>query len=84
MKRKTIQYSFDIQDIRKIKEKVFSCFAYIPKATVQAAIGTIPLAMGINQGALILSVSALAILITAPLGAILIDFTYKKLLNKEA
>ena len=68
----------------KIKEKTFACFAYIPKATVQAAIGTIPLAMGINQGALILSVSALAILITAPLGAILIDFTYKKLLNKEA
>lgn len=53
--------------------------AYIPKATVQAAVGGIPLAMGLSCGSVVLTVSVMAILITAPLGAIGIDLTYKKL-----
>ena len=56
-------------------------FAYTPKATVQAAIGGIPLAMGLNCGNLVLTIAVLAILITAPLGALAIDNTYKKFLN---
>lgn len=62
------------------KERLFCMFAYIPKATVQAAIGSIPLAMGLQCGNMVLTVAVLAILITAPLGAILVDATYKKLL----
>lgn len=62
------------------KEKLFTSIAYIPKATVQAAIGAIPLSLGIAHGELILMVSVLAIIITAPLGAILMDKTYKKLI----
>ncbi len=54
--------------------------AYTPKATVQAAIGGIPLAMGLNCGNTVLTVAVLSILITAPLGAFLIDLTYQKLL----
>lgn len=65
------------------KEKLFSLIAYSPKATVQAAIGGIPLAMGLEAGEIILTVSVLAILITAPLGALGIDSTYKKLLSKD-
>ncbi|MBU5333284.1 cation:proton antiporter [Anaerocolumna aminovalerica] len=61
-------------------ERVFCMIAYLPKATVQAAIGGVPLAMGLNCGQIILTVAVLAILITAPLGAIGIDMTYKKLL----
>lgn len=66
-----------------IKEIVFCMIAYMPKATVQAAIGSIPLAMGLPCGNIVLTVAVLAILITAPLGAFAIDLTYKKLLFKE-
>ena len=62
------------------KERLFCMIAYTPKATVQAAIGGIPLAMGLDCGELVLTVAVLAILITAPFGAIGIDSTYKKLL----
>lgn len=65
------------------KERVFSALAYMPKATVQAAIGGLPLAMGLACGDIVLTVAVLSILIAAPLGAALIDVTYKKLLNKE-
>ncbi len=65
------------------KERLFVMIAYLPKATVQAAIGTIPLASGIPSGHLMLSMAVLAILITAPLGAIGMDFTYQSLLAKE-
>ena len=63
------------------KERLFIFFSYLPKATVQAAIGAIPLTMGIPSGEIILGVSVLAIFITAPIGAILIDQTQNKLLN---
>lgn len=63
-----------------MQERFFCMLAYMPKATVQAAIGGLPLAMGLNCGNVVLTVSVLAILITAPLGAFAIDFTYKKLL----
>ncbi len=63
------------------KEKLFIIIAYLPKATVQAAIGSVPLAMGLDSGQIILSVAVLSILITAPLGAIGIDKSYKKLLT---
>lgn len=63
------------------KEKLFTVFSYLPKATVQAAIGSVPLAMGLESGKIILSVAALAILITAPLGATAMDLTYKRYLN---
>ena len=66
-----------------IKEKLFCMIAYTPKATVQAAIGGIPLAMGLSCGNIILTVAVVAILITAPLGAFCIDSTYRKLLSKE-
>ena len=68
------------------REKIFSGFAYLPKATVQAAIGPVALGYGIASGKLILAISVIAILYTAPLGAILTDKTYKKLLaqNKKA
>lgn len=65
------------------KERIFCIFAYSPKATVQAAIGGIPLAMGLSCGNIVLTVAVLAIIITAPLGAISIDLSYKKLLKKE-
>mgnify|MGYP002644974343 CR=1 FL=1 len=65
------------------KERIFCMTAYLPKATVQAAIGSVPLAMGLPCGQIVLSVAVLAILITAPLGAIGIDLTYKHLLQKE-
>lgn len=63
------------------KERLFCMFAYTPKATVQAAIGAIPLSMGLSCGHQILTVAVLAILISAPAGAILVDNTYKKLLK---
>ena len=65
------------------KEKIFTCISYIPKATVQAAIGAVPLALGVPAGNLILMISVLAIFITAPIGAIGIDQTHKKLLQTE-
>ena len=64
------------------KERLFAMVAYTPKATVQAAIGGIPLAMGFACGETILTVAVLAIVITAPLGAFAIDLLYKKLLIK--
>ncbi|MGN0595917.1 MAG: cation:proton antiporter [Ruminiclostridium sp.] len=64
------------------KERLFCVFAYLPKATVQAAIGSIPLAAGLPCGKIVLSVAVVGIIITAPLGAFLMDFSYKKLLNK--
>ena len=64
------------------KERLFCVIAYLPKATVQAAIGAAPLAMGLSCGKLVLSVAVLAILITAPLGAIGMDATSEKLLQK--
>ena len=65
------------------KERLFCVIAYLPKATVQAAIGSVPLARGLSCGQIVLSVAVLAILITAPLGAIGMDLTYKKLLVQE-
>ncbi len=65
------------------KEKLFTCFAYIPKATVQAAIGSIPLKMGVPHGELILAISVLAIFISAPIGAISMDNLNKILLEQE-
>ncbi|PKK99152.1 MAG: potassium transporter [Tenericutes bacterium HGW-Tenericutes-2] len=65
------------------KEKLFIAISYTPKATVQAAIGAIPLSLGIASGNLILTIAVLAIIITAPIGAILMDKTYKKLLVLE-
>ena len=65
------------------KERLFCMIAYCPKATVQAAIGSIPLSMGLSSGNIILTVAVLSILITAPLGAFAIDFSYKKLLKKK-
>ncbi|MCK7487069.1 MAG: hypothetical protein MZU97_17345 [Bacillus subtilis] len=66
------------------KERWFVAFAYIPKATVQAAIGSIPLSLGIASGELILTVAVLAILLTAPLGAFLIDRTQTTLIDQRA
>lgn len=65
------------------KERLFCMIAYLPKATVQAAIGSVPLAMGLPCGKIVLSVAVLAILITAPLGALGMDATYRKLLQKN-
>lgn len=65
------------------KERLFCMIAYLPKATVQAAIVSVPLAMGLPCGNIVLSVAVLSIMITAPLGAFGIDATYDKLLNKE-
>lgn len=66
----------------KRKERLFTMLAYTPKATVQAAIGGIPLALGFTCGDLVLTVAVLAIVFTAPLGAFAIDLSYKKLLNR--
>ena len=64
------------------KEKLYCVIAYLPKATVQAAIGSVPLSLGLSCGNIVLSVAVLSILITAPLGAIGMDLSYKKLLTK--
>lgn len=64
-------------------ERIFCVMSYLPKATVQAAIGAIPLTLGLPYGELILTVSVVSIIITAPLGAFLIDGFYKKLLQKN-
>lgn len=66
------------------KEKLFTMMAYTPKATVQAAIGGIPLTLGFACGNTVLTIAVLAIVLTAPLGAFAIDLTYKHLLSKEA
>lgn len=65
------------------QERLFCILAYLPKATVQAAIGSVPLSLELPCGQLVLSVAVLAILITAPLGAIGIDASYRKLLQKQ-
>lgn len=65
------------------KERLFCVIAYLPKATVQAAIGSIPLSMGLACGQIVLSVAVLGILLTAPIGAMAIDSSYTKLLNKQ-
>lgn len=64
-------------------ERLFCMIAYCPKATVQAAIGSVPLACGLECGQIVLTVAVLSILITAPLGAFMIEHTYKKLLKKN-
>lgn len=64
------------------KERIFCMIAYCPKATVQAAIGYIPLTMGLSCGNIVLTVAVLSILITAPLGAFFIELLYRKLLKK--
>lgn len=66
----------------KRKERLFAMLAYTPKATVQAAIGGIPLAVGLSCGDTVLTVAVLAIVLTAPLGAFVIDLSYKKLLTR--
>ena len=65
------------------KERLFCVIAYLPKATVQAAIGSVPLAAGLSCGKTVLSVAVLGIILTAPLGAIGIDSTYEKLLSDD-
>lgn len=65
------------------KEKMFCIISYMPKATVQAAIGGVPLAMGLGCGKIVITVAVLAILITAPLGAFGIDKTYKSFLVRK-
>lgn len=65
----------------KKKERLFAMMAYTPKATVQAAIGRIPLALGFACGDTVLTVAVLAIVLTAPIGAFAIDLTYKRLLS---
>lgn len=67
----------------KLKERLFCVIAYLPKATVQAAIGSIPLALGLPCGKIVLSVAVLAIIITAPLGALGMDLSYRSFLSKE-
>ena len=66
------------------REKLFCVIAYLPKATVQAAIGSVPLAAGLSCGSIILSVAVLGILLTAPLGALGMDMTYRKYLKKSS
>lgn len=63
-----------------MRERLFCVISYMPKATVQAAIGGVPLSMGLACGNIVLTVAVLAIIITAPLGAFLIDLTYKRFL----
>lgn len=65
-----------------VKEKIFAMVSYTPKATVQAAIGGVPLSMGLSCGDIVLSVAVMGIVLTAPLGAFFIDLLYKKLLKK--
>lgn len=66
-----------------MKERFFCMLGYMPKATVQAAIGGVPLALGLDCGNIVLTVAVLAIMITAPLGAFLIELTYRRLLEKR-
>ena len=64
------------------KERLFCMMAYTPKATVQAAIGAIPMTMGLECGSLVLTVAVISILLTAPFGAICVDRLHPKLLDK--
>lgn len=77
-----VQFCLIKSDYNK-KERIFSGISYLPKATVQAAIGALPLAYGVPHGDLILALAVFSIVITAPLGAIGIDLTYKRLLEYE-
>jgi len=81
--RMTGVYTCMIKTKLTLKERIFCMIAYTPKATVQAAIGSIPLAMGLSCGKIVLTVAVLAILITAPLGAFGVDMTFKKLLTQN-
>ena len=65
------------------RERLFCVIAYLPKATVQAAVGSVPLSLGLPCGQLVLSVAVLSILVTAPIGAIGMDKTYRRLLAQE-
>lgn len=65
------------------KERIFCVIAYLPKATVQAAIGSVPLSLGLPCGNMVLSVAVVSILLTAPLGAFGMEISYKRLLKKE-
>ena len=65
------------------KERLFTSISYSPKATVQAAIGSVPLSMGLSCGKTVLTIAVAAIIITAPIGALAIDRTYKRLLKKD-
>lgn len=65
------------------KERLFCVIAYLPKATVQAAIGSVPMAMGLPCGQIVLSVAVMAILITAPLGAFGMDSNFEQLLGNN-
>ncbi|MEF9880553.1 MAG: sodium:proton antiporter, partial [Clostridia bacterium] len=65
------------------KERLFCVIAYLPKATVQAAIGSVPLALGLPCGKMVLSVAVLSILITAPLGAWGMEASHRRLLAKQ-
>ena len=65
------------------KEKLFCGIGYLPKTTVQAALGAVPLSYGLAGGQTILTVSVISILVFAPLGSFLIEKTYKKLLSKD-
>ena len=76
-----VAFSLIRTDVLK-KERLFCMLAYTPKATVQAAIGAIPLSMGLDCGNTVLTVAVLAILITAPFGAVCVDNLYKRLLRK--
>lgn len=69
-------------DLNK-KERLFCILAYLPKATVQAAIGSVPLAMGLSCGDIVLTIAVLGIIITAPLGAFAIEYSHAKLLEKD-
>lgn len=71
-----------LRTLLSAKERLFCMIAYTPKATVQAAIGSVPLSMGLGCGQIVLTVAVLAILITAPLGAFSIDLTYRRLLGQ--
>ncbi len=77
-----VAFSLLKTDVSK-KERLFCMVAYTPKATVQAAIGAIPLSMGLECGTIVLTVAVLSILITAPFGAICVDNLYKRLLEKK-
>lgn len=68
----------------RARERLFCVLAYMPKATVQAAIGGVPLALGLGCGDIVLTVAVLAILFTAPLGALAVDATWKRLLDGPA
>ncbi len=69
--------------VLSVREKLFCMLAYLPKATVQAAIGAVPLGMGLACGQLVLTIAVISILITAPLGALAIDLSYRKFLQDD-